>query len=132
MIIFRARVAAGVGALVALFAAYPVVGWIQGAVHLRNLVFLPVLVAYLVGSIIAGGLAGLWLFRRLDWNRRGSYQCVGLIVGLVAGVNWFSGETWPGILYGAGVLGLIGVAGSSIYWVLDRIVREPVKPPYSP
>ena len=132
MILFRARVAASVGALVILLAAYPLVSLLQKAIHLRNLVFVPVLVAYLFGSILAGGLAGLWLYRRLDWTRRGSYQWVGLIVGIALGINWFSGEAWSVILYGAGVLGIIGVAGATLYWLLDKYIRDTIRPPYSP
>jgi hypothetical protein len=125
MLLLRARVAAGVGALILLLAAYPLLGLIQSAGRLSNLVFLPVLVLYLIGGILAGGLGGLWLYRRLDWARRGSYQCVGLIAGLAIGINWFSGEEWPVLAYGAGALALVGVAGASVYWMLDRTASEP-------
>jgi hypothetical protein len=132
MILSRARVAAGIGAVVLLIAAYPLLGMIQRAGDLSNFVFLPILVVYMVGAILAGGAFGLWFYRRLDWTTRASHQYAGLIIGAAFGVWAFAGEGWAMVGLAAGLVGLIGVAAGSIFWWLDRTVNEPVRPPYSP
>ena len=130
MVLSRARVAAGSGAVVVLLAAFPLLGLIRRAAHLGNLVFIPVIIGYLFGGILVGGIAGLWLYDKLDWSKRSSHQCVGLIVGVVLGQLTVSSEGWPAIALGAGIGGIIGVAAASIFWMLERTVSGPAKRPY--
>jgi hypothetical protein len=130
MILSRARVAAALGAGLVLVAASPLPRLVQRAGDLGNLTMIPVLGVYLFGGILAGGLAGVWLYRRLDWGRRGSHQCLGLLVGLVFGVAVFGREGWPVVALAAGITGLIGVAAATIFWLLDLTVKGPVNRPY--